>query len=127
MVDGLILSLASHKPLQTIVDRLIWTPNEAKGYSVKSFLEMSTNKLCSRSISSYIIEFVWQKRSPLRAQFFKLFLVHERIMCGSYLQNLGLISLDQAVCSFSSNEIETLSHLFFSCSMSWQVWSRCCK
>ena len=54
-------------------------------------------------------------------------ILKKRVAVKMELQKRGLISLESSFCAFCRKEMETVEHLFFSCSCSWVVWMACCR
>ena len=46
----------------------------------------------------------------------------EKLKTGDFLLEKGIIEPQQAICPFCNLEIETNSHMLFTCSFSWGIW-----
>ena len=52
-----------------------------------------------------------------------IWLAHlEKLKIGDSLMDKGIITPQQALCPFCSLEVETISHVLFTCTFSWGIW-----
>lgn len=99
--------------------------NSTNGFSIKSFVDTTLNFVYTKSLSSSVVECLWSKKAPPRAEMLTRFLVKEKLKTREYMLNLGLIQNEQALCTFCNNTIKSTSHLFFTCLYSWNFWTSC--
>lgn len=74
-------------------------------------------------LSSQVVDFIWHGKSPPRAQLLLWFLVQDKLKTDQVLYSRGLLTDVQALCPFCSDQIESSSHLFFTCMFTWQLWA----
>lgn len=121
LVSELFNLIGAISPSVTLSDKLLWIPDTSNGYNVKSFTEIAANKMFNKILPTQIVDFVWQKVAPPRAQMVVWFLARDRLKVGSYLSNIGVISTENARCPFCYAHIETSSHLFFTFEFTWSI------
>ncbi|XVF39216.1 hypothetical protein PTKIN_Ptkin01aG0017700 [Pterospermum kingtungense] len=104
-------------------DRLIWKDSSSGWYSSKTFC---WKFLKERNSSHVNWDEVWSGLLPPKVETFLWQLLKGRVAVKENLvaRNIGN-GLD-AQCVFCRLEIESVSHLFFVCPMSWRVWSHWC-
>lgn len=124
-VDELIASLPSFTPNSNRSDQIVWNQNLGQGYTCKAFVDSISPKLYQQRLDPKIINFIWKKRAPPRAQLLLWFLVRDSLKTGAFLVQRGILDSNQALCPFCGIELETSSHLFFTCKVTWQIWMKC--
>lgn len=107
-VDEILSLIRSCNPNKNSIDKLVWKHDSGKMYSVKSFIEEVSKERYERILPASIVEFIWQRRGPLRAQLTMWFLATNSLKTWSVLLNLQLISTQQAVCPFCNNSMNLL-------------------
>lgn len=68
MVNELLSLINIHKPSLQEPDKLIWTPDEARGFSGRSFLNQASEKVYQKRFEEEVVNFVWHNKSPPRAE-----------------------------------------------------------
>lgn len=76
-----------------------------------------------QKLSTEITQFIWQRKAPTRADIIVWFLAIEKLKTGAYLLSLNLSPESQALCPLCDDNIETSSHLFFTCRFARRIWS----
>ncbi|KAE8698668.1 serine/threonine-protein kinase AFC1-like [Hibiscus syriacus] len=104
--------------------------------SVEDFLAWSgkgdglfTAKACRLTFSSSSggnfmwKRFVWSGLAPPRVETFLWQVAHQRLAVRTELIRRG-IHLEEVFCPFCAKQEETVQHLFISCLIAWDVWSK---
>lgn len=87
-------------PTRGKLDKLVWKAGSGGGYNSKSFIEVANQELFTPQLNAQIIAFIWQKRCPPRANIILWFLAKSKLKTGELLNNMGIISQEQAQCPF---------------------------
>ena len=74
------------------------------------------------SLPKPIINIVWQKGIPLRAKLYVWLANLEKLKTGDVLVGKGIINPQEATCPFCSLELESNSHILFTCRFAWSTW-----
>ena len=80
------------------------------------------NKFYTPSLSRSIVNIVWQKFIPPRANMSVWLANQEKLKTGDFLVEKGIINPQQAMCPFCCLELESNSHILFTCSFAWNSW-----
>ncbi|KAE8733873.1 putative plastid-lipid-associated protein 14 [Hibiscus syriacus] len=103
-------------PTPLIDDSLVWTGEGDGCFSVKSCLKF----FLSRVVDCFQWESnVWDGVAPPRIEYFVWQVVHKKIAVKVELIKCGVQGIEDMLCMFCGLAQETVSHLFFSCNMSW--------
>ena len=70
---------------------------------------------------------VWQKFIPPRAQLTVWLAYKEKLKTGDILVEKGIISPHYAYCPFCSTDLETNTHILFTCRFAWNTWMEILK
>ena len=102
-------------------DGVLWIKSGNSSFQVKSISDMiyesSTPLIPKQSVKS-----IWQSHTPPRAQL-TIWLAHlKRLKTGDILMEKGIIDPQQALCPFCRLEVESNSHVLFTCTFSWGIW-----
>lgn len=117
--------LQSNCPRVNRLDSVIWKGSLDGTYSVKSFINVVQNQCFERTLPKEVTTFIWQHKAPPRAELVVWFLMHDKLKTGDRLLKLNIINENEALCPFCEMEIESVSHLFFTCTFSWRLWMSC--
>ena len=98
-------------------DGVYWNYSGNLCYPVKSIAE-KLNEAYDPTLPKQIIDIVWQKFIPPRAQLSVWLANHEKLKTSDFLVEKGIINSQQAICPFCSLEVESNSHILFTCSFS---------
>lgn len=90
-LDHIIQELNNSQPSQEQEDHLHWKPEISSGYSIKSFMDITTHLIYNRSLNTFVVEFIWSRKTLLIAEMLAWFLAKEKLKTGEYLLNLGII------------------------------------
>ena len=105
------------QPIVSSTDGVLWRGSGNTSFHVKSILNKiyeSSSPLIPRQSAISI----WKSHSPPRAQM-TIWLAHlEKLKTGDILMDKGIITPQQALCPFYSLEVETNSHVLFTCTFS---------
>ena len=70
----------------------------------------------------HIVNSIWKCPVPPRAQLTIWMAQLQKLKTGDFLMEKGIISPQQALCPFCNHELESNSHVMFSCTFSWNIW-----
>ena len=102
-------------------DTLIWRATGNSSFHVKSIsdkiYESSSPLIPKQSVAS-----IWRSHIPPRAQLTIWWAHLGKLKTSDILLEKGIIGPQQALCPFCNLEIETNSHVLFTCSFSWSIW-----
>lgn len=124
MVNELLNLIASKSPTNTWNDIITRNGDSSGIYTVKSFMDKANSVYVDRLSSKEVTTFIWQNKSLPRAQMTSWILAIEKLKTSNYLFQLNFISEEHILCPLCGSTIETVQHLFFICSFSWQIWMR---
>lgn len=97
-------------------DKLEWKPNGGKTYSIASCYEV----LRRRKVRVQWASMVWSTGVMSRHSFIWWLTIHMKLKTRVFLQSRGMqIS---AECCFCNHDGENVSHIFFNCQFSKQIW-----
>lgn len=101
-----------------------WLPSQDGVFSVNSFyLFLQVPEGFS---ADPIFDLIWHSYVPSNVKAFSWRLVLGRIPSKDNLRKRGILHAEEElICSFCTREIETASHLLFTCSVATQVWDLC--
>ncbi|KAE8665156.1 XS domain-containing / XS zinc finger domain-containing protein-related-like protein isoform 1 [Hibiscus syriacus] len=102
-------------------DGLIWKGNGEGISSVNSCV-----KLCYyvSEVETFWMKNIWRGLVPPRVETFMWQVVHQKLAVKSELQKRGVLEIVDCACPFCKREIESPSHLFFTCSVVWSLWNK---
>ena len=109
-----------NKPNSGMADGLYWKHSGDLYFPVKQIGAIMYDTH-TPTLSKPIINFIWQKFIPPRAQLPIWMANREKLKTGDILVKKGIITLQQAVCPFCNLETESNYHILFTCSFSWNV------
>lgn len=118
---SLHLLLEQHTPVQHQSDCVTWNGAECQKYPIKAIvanLHDSETPLIPREISSYI----WSIKVPPRVHLTLWLASLERLKTGDSFVDKQLLDPSQAGCPFGCGNMETNSHVLFTCHFSWCLW-----
>ena len=90
-------------------------------YPTKSIIA-KINESYTPSLTKPIVNIIWQKFIPPRDKLSVWLANPEKLKIGDLLVEKGIIDPQQAACPFCSIELESNSHILFSCSFAWNTW-----
>ena len=70
---------------------------------------------------------IWVGLAPPKVEFFAWQVIHGRVATKSELVKRTIISAAADSCSMCHAWVESVTHLFVSCDLSWQIWHRVCR
>ena len=111
--------------MEGLDDEILWRFDAFGNFSVKSF-----SLYVFRSAAPLLPIFdhakvVWKGLAPLRVELFVWFIILERLNTKDHLRRFNCISEEDSKYILCLGELETVSHLFFSCSVAWRSWFSC--
>lgn len=121
MLDNLLLSLQTFSPHATEDDGWTWNANPKGAYSASSAYSclMGPVHLPDENIFSLL----WNVPALSNALALAWKVLLDRVQTRSNLFKRHVIITEvEAFCPVCSCELESVSHLFFSCSFSWNIW-----
>ncbi|KAE8660747.1 Protease Do-like 7 [Hibiscus syriacus] len=105
-------------------DGLIWKGNGEGIYSVKS----SMKSCCPVSTTdSFWMRCIWRGLVPPRVEVFMWQVVYNRLAVKQELQRRGVSAIVDVACPFCKEEVESSAHLFFTCTVAWNLWNKFLK
>lgn len=122
-VARLNTTIGQRIPVRDVVDHVYWRGSNCGVYPIKSIVDKvynSTEPILNRPI----IRSIWQKCAPPRAQLTIWLATLEKLKTGDILVEKGIIDSQQALCPFCSLEMESNSHILFTCHFSWSTWMK---
>ncbi|GAU29820.1 hypothetical protein TSUD_223660 [Trifolium subterraneum] len=118
-------------PLSEEVDRWVWKPNEAEGFSVKSLYDWLDSTLVTRAILTPLEAFsfcsIWKCVVPSKVSALAWQLFLDRIPTKDNLCRRRIIRSEDAVCDMCGGVSETSRHVFMHCDFAAQVWYAICR
>ena len=90
-------------------------------YPTKS-ITAKVNDSFSPALPKHIINIVWQNFVPPRAKLIVWLANLEKLKTRDFLVEKGIINPQDAFCLFCSQEIESNSHIIFTCRFAWCTW-----
>ena len=119
---GYLTQLAALIPVSfpgavTQQDSFIWLPNDGSGFTIKTAWE-AIRRWSPRVPWRKVI---WHRAIPPRFSFLLWTIMQNKLPTRDRLANIEIASSDR--CSICLNHQETVSHLFFECEYSQQVWT----
>ncbi|KAK8544945.1 hypothetical protein V6N12_025804 [Hibiscus sabdariffa] len=80
--------------------------------------------ICANSVSQVNWKkVVWIGLAPPKVEAFVWLILHNRAPVKVELLKRGVRSIGDDLCPLCSRSRETVDHLFFTCIVSWQIWS----
>ena len=107
-----------------VKDSLIWKGSTSGRYSANLYAK---SVLCSSPSYEEFWKLVWVGLAPPKVEVFCWQLMQGRIATKDQLARRGVMDWNLAVCTFCNAERESVSHLFFSCFISWKIWMYVCS
>ena len=120
-VSNLKAHIDQKRPIGDLEDGVIWGQSGSLCYQVKT-ITAKMNESYAPILPKHITSIVWQKFIPPRAQLYVWLANLEKLNTGDILVEKGIIEIHQARCPFCNLEIESNSHVLFTCSFSWTIW-----
>ena len=102
-------------------DGVYWKHSGNLCYPIKCITKR-INESYTPTLSRPIINIVWKKFIPPRAKLALWLENLERLKTGDLLVEKGIINPQDAACPFCNLEIESNSHILFTCRFAWNVW-----
>ena len=124
-VRSLYLSIEQHGPVNDRENGVMWKRTHVAAYPTKCILESFTKSL-GPSIPKPLASIVWQRFIPPRARLTVWLAFKERLKTGDLLVEKGIIGPQNACCPFCT-EIESNSHILFTCRFAWSTWMEILK
>ena len=125
-VRALLLIVEQNRPDRGTEEGIRWRNSEVASYPTKDIHEIFNNSL-GAPLSKSITSVVWQRFIPPRARLIVWLAYKERLKTGDFLVEKGIISPQNAWCPFCKNEIETNTHILFTCRFAWCTWMEILK
>ena len=104
-------------------DVVIWKQSGSLCYPVKSILTKMKESY-SPTLSKTVIDIVWQKCIPSRAQVYVWLANLEKLKIGDFVVEKWIIDTQQAFCLFCNREVESNTHILITCRFSWRSWMK---
>ena len=125
-VRALQLIIEHNGPKQDTENGLMWRNAELTSYPTKAISAIFNASLGS-SMPKSLVSVVWQKLIPPRAQLTVWLAYKEKLKTGDLLVEKGIISPQNAGCPFCRTELETNTHILFTCRFAWNTWMEILK
>lgn len=93
-------------------------------FSVASIYNLITNQVDSlEDCHKKVLHLLWHNIAPLKVQCFCWMAQIGRLKTGTYLLNIGIIhEVQDALCKFCNDSLETIDHSLLHCIPVWTVW-----
>ena len=109
------------QPNTESADGVLWRASGNSSFQVKCISDMLYES-SPPLISKQAVASIWQSHIPPRAQL-TVWLAHlEKLKTGDILMEKGIIPPHQALCPLCNIEVESNSHVLFTCPFSWGIW-----
>ena len=118
-VTNLKIHIEQQRPNREMEDSVIWKQSGSMGYPVKSIVT-KMNESYAPTLPKPVIDIVWQKYIPPRAQVHVWLANLEKLKIGDFLVERGIIDYQQALCPFCNLEVESNTHILLTCRLSWR-------
>lgn len=122
-LERLNLNIEQIRPNGNQKDGVRWKDLDGQCFPIGSIMDKlyeSTTPILPQAVSSYI----WSIKVPPRAQLTLWLASLEKLKTRDMLMAKGLIDPSQALCPLCNGEVETNSHVLFTCSISWKLWMK---
>ncbi|KAL4312348.1 hypothetical protein GQ457_01G050470 [Hibiscus cannabinus] len=122
--DSLLALLQGGRFSNFNCDWLSWTGSGSGKFSVKSVIHNLHSKLPSCKEWNML---VWRGVAPPKVEIFSWLVIRQRIPVRVNLAARGLIlsPISDVSCPLCGQAPESVAHLLFSCTVTWNVWMRC--
>ncbi|CAO2835995.1 unnamed protein product [Amaranthus hypochondriacus] len=108
-------------PKPTDKDGVAWHGSNRDCFPTKEIL----NKLyesCEPILAKSVAYLIWSIKVPPRVHLIIWMASLEKLKTGDVLVDRGLLDVNNAMCPFCGINVESNSHIIFTCSFSWSVW-----
>lgn len=92
LLQQLLVAIEQHCPKYNDIDKKMWMNGSTTEYLVNSFVSKCSTHMYRRTLSSRVINFLWQRTAPPRAELTTSFLAQGKLKMGEYLLKLGIKS-----------------------------------
>ncbi|XP_057545956.1 uncharacterized protein LOC130824951 [Amaranthus tricolor] len=120
-VHSLHLVIEQNGPKNNSENGVMWKRTHVASYPTKCIQESYNNSL-GASIPKSLVSIVWQRFIPPRARLSVWLAYKEKLKTGDLLLEKGIIGPQNACCPFSNTELESNSHILFTCRFVWSTW-----
>ena len=125
MIQDLLNDINQHSFIEGLDDALLWKFDSSGIFSVKSFsLQVIRDTISSMSVLPQV-SLVWKNLAPLRVELLVWFILMERLSTKDRLIRYNCTSVNDPTCVLCSDGVESVRHLFFTCSATWALWYNC--
>ncbi|XP_057518489.1 uncharacterized protein LOC130799411 [Amaranthus tricolor] len=107
-------------------DGVYWKHSGSLCYPTKC-ITAKINEVYTPFLPRPIVNIVWQKFIPPRAKLSVWLANLEKLKTGDFLVEKGIINPQEAACPFCSLQLESNSHILFTCRFSWSAWMEILK
>lgn len=124
--DRLKLRVAQVSPRPQLRDEVCWQGQKVRVFPIKDIgdlLYAPVTPILPKEISVLI----WKIKVPPRVHLIVWLANLEKLKTGDMLIDHGLIDPSSGKCPFCDVEIESNSHLLFTCNFSWRIWMEVLK
>jgi reverse transcriptase-like protein/endonuclease/exonuclease/phosphatase family protein len=122
-LERLKLLLQQIKPDNNKKDGVNWKGVDYHHFPIKLVLEQVYEDI-PPTIPKPITALLWSIKVPPRVQLTIWMACLEKLPTGDLLVDKGVLVPSQASCPFCGEEIETNTHVLFTCKFSWCLWMR---
>ncbi|EOY15823.1 Uncharacterized protein TCM_034780 [Theobroma cacao] len=105
-------------------DKAIWKKSTSGTYTPSSFvIHCQSNIWASQPHWRQL----WKGHAPPKIEVFTWQVLLGKVAVKHELFKRGLIDINTSFCTLCNAELETSSHLFFTCSVAWNIWMHNCS
>jgi hypothetical protein len=105
-----------------VLDKWVWLLVPVGGYSVRGAYDLLTNGDTPRMDTP--MDLVWHHQVPLKVSVFAWRIIRDRLPTKANLVVRGVIPTEATYCVSGCGHVETVEHLFLSCSTFASLWQQ---
>ena len=121
MVGDLLLAITQHSLIERVEDDWLGSFDSSSSFSVSSFSLQVFKKSFGASTEWIQGRKAWRGLASPLAELLMWFILQGRLNIKERLRRLNCLNSNDSRCMFCVNVVESLEHLFFTYSVSWQV------
>ena len=104
-------------------DAYIWKFGNNGVFSIISSILQVQRFILNNNLASSVISKAWLGIVPPHAKILVWFVLQERLNTRERLCKLAILQPIEAICPFCNQEVESVTHVFYTCYVSWNIWA----